>query len=311
MYIVIIENHNDLQRIKLQNMNSDEYVSVIPEFGANVNEIVFKKGSKLFPLIAGNKSRDEFEGSDIYNSAKLSPFPNRIKNGVYEFEEKTYQLPINHPQEGNAIHGFIYDKKFELIKQESSNEKAEITLSYDYDGSHPGYPFTFSIKITYCYDKNGLTCVTEIENSGNNSMPLNDGWHPYFSVYSNLEKVQLQIPEADIIMVDKLIPTGEKKEYKRFEKLEAINGEVFDTCFALKGNKEIYETKLFYPDEQLILTLWQDNKYKYLQIYTPLGRKSIALEPMMGNVNNFNTKENIIILKAGEKVKSSYGVSLK
>ena len=311
MFKIIHETQNDLERVKILNTITDEYVSIIPKMGANINEIVLKKENKLYSVLEGKKSKEEFDGMNIYNSAVLFPFPNRVENGRYEFEEKSYQLPINHPAEGHALHGFVCDKTFEIIHQESSDSIAEIILFYEYDGSYPGYPFPFQMNIKYRLDEKGFSCFTEILNFGKDSMPMSEGWHPYFSFGGSVDNIQLQVPDADIIITDKLIPTGDKQPYTHFKNPETINENEFDTCFLLKSNKERYETKLINPDEQITVVLWQDKKYKYLQIYTPPERTSVALEPMTGNVNNFNNKEDLIILKTGEKINLSYGVELK
>ena len=311
MFKIINEKQNDLQRIKLLNIDTGEYISVITELGANVNEIVLKKGSNLFSLLDGRKSRNEFQGSEIYNSAVLFPFPNRIVKGKYEFKGDSYQLPVNWPQEGHAIHGFVCDKPFEIIHKHTDEAYAEITLSYKYDASYPGYPFPFQLNVIYRLDENKFSCIIEAENTGENPMPVNIGWHPYFSINEKIDNIKMQIPESDIIIVDKLIPTGEKKKNTNFINLQEIDGREFDTCFALKENGDVYETKLFFPDEDVTMILQQDKIFKYLQIYTPPGRKSIALEPMTGQANNFNNKEDLINLAGGEKIKMNYAVKVQ
>ncbi len=309
MFKIIPEKQNDLERIKIT--NNKEYISIIPELGANINEIVLKKGNKIYSILDGRDSKEGFGGSDIYNSAKLFPFPNRVKNGIYEFEGKTYQLPINWPQEEHAIHGFVCDKVFNLIHSEEAEEYANTTLSYKYDGTQAGYPFPFQMNVTYRLDADEFSCVTELMNTGENSMPISDGWHPYFSFHKKVDNLYLQIPKADIVCVDKLIPNGEKKPYSYFTELEQIKSEKFDNCFLMKNDVEKHYTKIYDPDEQTTIILWQDSKYKYLQVYIPPDRESIALEPMTANVNSFNNKEGLIILKAGEKDKLSYGVQLR
>jgi aldose 1-epimerase len=37
----------------------------------------------------------------------LSPWPNRLRNGRYEFDGKRYQLPLTEPTQHNAIHGLV------------------------------------------------------------------------------------------------------------------------------------------------------------------------------------------------------------
>ena len=311
MFKIINEKQNDLQRIKLLNTNTGEYISVIAELGGNVNEIVLKKGNNLYSLLDGRKSLNEFQGSEIYNSAILFPFPNRIVEGKYELNGTSYQLPINWPQEGHAIHGFVCDKVFDVVHKQTDDDYAEITLSYKYEATYPGYPFPFQLTIVYRLDEKKFSCVIEAKNSGESSMPVNIGWHPYFSINDKIDNIKMQLPKSDIIVADNLIPTGEKKTNTQFLKPEEINGKEFDTCFAINENGDVYEIKLFFPEEEVTMVLEQEKIFKYLQIYTPPGRKSIALEPMTGQANNFNNKEDLIVLESGEKIKTKYAVKIQ
>ncbi len=311
MYKIIIEKQNDLQRIKLLNAKTEEYISILPDLGANVNEIVLKKDDKLFSVLDGRKSKKEFEGSEIYNSAVLFPFANRIRHGKYEFEGKAYQLPINWPQEGHAIHGFICNKQFEIEGKHSDEKKAEIELVHKYDGFYPGYPFPFQLSIKYRLDEKGFSANIEAYNTGVKRMPFNLGWHPYFSINENINRVKMQIPLSNIVLVDKLIPTGEKKPNTQFLELEEIYEKEFDTCFSINKTADFFNTKLFLPQKEITIILEQDKAFKYLQIYTPPERKSIAIEPMTGNVNNFNNKSDLITLDPEERINMNYGIRIE
>ena len=83
MYKIIEEMQNDLPRLKISDEKSGEYVSFIPLFGANVNELVLRKGADLISLLDGNTRKEQFIGSGIFNSAKLLPFPNRVASFFY------------------------------------------------------------------------------------------------------------------------------------------------------------------------------------------------------------------------------------
>ena len=48
----------------------------------------------------------------------LVPWPNRIEDGSYEFEGKRLQLPLNEPENGNAIHGLVRGATWNLVDRE-------------------------------------------------------------------------------------------------------------------------------------------------------------------------------------------------
>ncbi|MCB0643138.1 MAG: hypothetical protein KDC44_15925, partial [Phaeodactylibacter sp.] len=51
-------------------------------------------------------------------------------------------------------------------------------------------------------------------------------------------------------------------------------------------------------------------KYNFLQVFTPDHRQSIAIEPMTCNVDAFNNREGLIVLKPGEAHAASFGLRL-
>jgi len=111
-----------------------------------------------------------------------------------------------------------------------------------------------------------------------------------------------------------MIPTGERTDFKLFEKLTKIGTQEFDTCFEINGNENlIHETILSDFEQDLEIALWQEtgeNKYNYLQIYIPPERDCIAVEPMSCNVNAFNNKDGLVVLNDKEIFYAEFGIKL-
>ena len=72
----------------------------------------------------------------------LFPFANRIKDGLYSFNEIEYQLEINQKEENNALHGLVYNKPFKVINKEVSDNEASIKLEYEELNESKGFPYT-------------------------------------------------------------------------------------------------------------------------------------------------------------------------
>ena len=314
MFKIKKEKFGSFQKYKLINQNTGESASIIPDFGANVNELVLKKKDKLIQVIEGDKNTKELKKNAWFKGAKLNPFPNRTKDGKYKFENKTYQLPINFKVQDHAIHGLLYNKKFKVKKKISSKTKASLILSYNYNKESKGFPFKFKTEIEYTLSDRGLEVKTKVTNKGNTKMPFADGWHPYFKLDDKINNLYLKIPSAKQILVDKrMIPTGKTKKLSKFRKLEKINKTNFDTGFACNKSK-IIETSIYSKKSNTKLILWQEggkNRYNFLQVFIPPKRDSIAIEPMTSNTNALNNKEGLIILKPNQKFNSKYGVTLK
>jgi aldose 1-epimerase len=308
MFNVKKEKIEQFTKIILINSITKEYISIIPDFGANVNEIILFKNNKLFSILDGYQTYSEVIKNKGSKGAKLVPFPNRINSGSYIFNNNKYQLPINFLSQGHAIHGLIYNKKFNIKKISTTKTKAYVILEYNYKKEISGYPFSFKLKIKYSLDTKGFNVETTIKNTDSTNIPVGDGWHPYFKIGNNVEDLFLKLPTNKKITVNKrMIPTGKYSKYNKFDSLTKIGKTNFDTGFVI--NKNNASTVIYSSKQDISLNVWQNN-YNYLQVFIPPLRNSIAIEPMSCNTDAFNNKKGLIILKPKENFKASYGVFL-
>ena len=305
-----------LKRITLQDQRSGDLASIVPGFGANVNELVLSKNGVPHAIIDGNRSVDAFYGKNVFKGAKLIPFPNRLKGGTYIFGGKQYRLDLNYPEENNACHGFIYDKQFTIEKSTAKADHASVTLVYHYDGFLPGYPFDCMIELEYTLAAGtGFRCHTCIKNLDRTPMPVGDGWHPFFTFYKKIDDALLCLPARKKVETDeRLIPTGELSACERFNVPDRIGAADLDTCFALvPDGGTIRASDLYDGQRDINIRIWQEtgkDRYNYLQVYIPPERDSIAIEPMTCSVNAFNTLEGLIVLESDGTFDAAYGVQL-
>ncbi|MEP2023998.1 MAG: hypothetical protein ABJH98_01570 [Reichenbachiella sp.] len=306
-----IEKHKlgQFNTVRLINMLTDEYLEVLTDFGAGLNDLVVKNGkNQLKSVIDGYRSEQEVvnDHSTAFKGSKLSPFPNRILNGVYNFNGKSYQLPINEVGANNNLHALLHNQPFEILEEKESENEAILILGHEYNGTDQGYPFVYALKLTYQFGTEEVSIKTEIENTSNTSIPMGDGWHPYFR-FDHLDHVQMKMGKANRLSSNF---GNQLNGTHGFEQSRAIGSESLDDCFEVKGG-ERFSLQLRDEAQDLALEIWQENesqKYKYLQIYTPPTRKSIAIEPVTCLPNAFNTGEGLIILKPNEKVSMSFGI---
>jgi aldose 1-epimerase len=250
---------------------------------------------------------NSFKGSNLF------PFPNRIDSGKFKFNGKEHKLPINFPQENNAIHGLIYNKKFKIICESVSNESASLELGYSSLGELEGYPYKFDLRVTYTFAENGTEIRTSYKNSDEKHLPAGNGWHPYFALVDNVDELHFSFPSSNLYEVNnRMLPTGVTSDYIEFNEPAKINTANFDTCFFLTKEEGIAKTKLINKSKNSGLTIWQEtgkNKFNFLQVYTPPHRKSIAIEPMTCLPNAFNNKNGYSILSPGEELSVSWGIA--
>ncbi|MCG8697501.1 MAG: hypothetical protein MI922_05565 [Bacteroidales bacterium] len=315
-YTISKESFGTFQKVLLKNTETGEYVGIIPNTGGAVNELSILQNGDLKPVLDSYSSDVDFK-ENLYSSFKgsnLFPFPNRINEGKYEFEGTNQQLNINSPTEKHAIHGLVYNKPFEIVKEGSDDQHAYLKLEYAYDGSLQGFPYTYALTIEYIlHEKTGFTCISTVKNTGKGVLPCGSGWHPYFMAGETINDVSLEFPCKYFYPVDDvMIPTGEKQDYSEFNSLKPIGDTQFDSCFELKQESSKAEIKIKNDKEGFDYTVWSDlgeEKYNFLQIYTPPPRKTIALEPMTCAPDALNNKFGLLEVQPGDSKSFSWGVT--
>lgn len=282
-------------------------IEIIPGMGARLNSFKVSVNGSLLDVIDGYTSPNELATEYYSKSSLLAPFPNRIADGRYMFEGKEYQLSINKPDEHNAIHGFVSDKAFSVVRSDECPEGYELVLQYQSDGVE-GFPFPFEITVTYLFtDDDRLNIKTEVKNTGDASIPIGFGWHPYFTTGADVGNLTLKLPPVKQLEADsRLIPTGAMAEVNDWAVPEKIADAVFDTGFEfISENREVVLS-----DDYLTITISCGEGYNYLQVFTPPWRTSIAIEPMTCAANAFNNKLGPRILQPGSGFSAEFEISV-
>lgn len=296
--MIIEQNEN---YISLVNPANQARVEVYPKAGGILTRFDVIAGEELINIVKLPFSdRYPLETNPYHPSAVLTPWVNRVRNGNYSFEGRNYQLPINEPNLGNAIHGLLARVPFKLTQSEAIAETAFIRISYSYDGTVKGFPFPFDFAIDYTLEKNGgLRVNLHAENTGSTNMPFACGWHPYFG-FPGTSLAELDIcfaSKSRFISDSQMIPLHEQA----FDRSEAIRlgTEKLDHVFLLKP-MEKHVTTLRDTRRQLSLHVEQSSiQFPYLVVFAPEEQNAVAIEPMTANTDAFNTAEGLQVLAPG------------
>lgn len=283
-------------------------------FGASSIEIIPEKGALLNSLKINHQQLldhynqiEDLQNLDWAKCALLFPFPNRLKDGKYSWENVPYQFQINLPP--NAIHGFGLFEPFTVIDTEFNSYFSKISLSYIYNKKYSFYPFKFEVTISYILFENSLKVNYFAKNMDNHPIPMGLGWHPYFSIGGNVAEWYLRMPPTKKIEVDEnMIPTGKIVKFSVFEKEKKIENTELDTCFKVE-EKENFEMEI--KNDKGILKYWQsvgNKKFNLVQLFIPPKRTCIAIEPMTCGIDAFNQDKNMVSLGVGEVLGGSFGV---
>jgi aldose 1-epimerase len=271
--------------------------------------------------VDGRSLIDGYAADEMCTGARgqlLVPWPNRLRDGRYQFNGQTYQVPLSEPEKLNAIHGFLRWEHWHVAQRTDDQVVMEHTL-------HPraGYPFTLHVAVAYRVGASGLVSITTATNIGKGPCPYGVGAHPYLHAGApTVDPCWLEAPGRRYLTSDdRGIPTGEAGVAATaydFRRRRPVLATVIDTAFTdlereTDGRAWV---RLWRGPEDDGVGLWMDERYPYYMLYTgdtlpekDCRRRSIGVEPMTCAPNAFASGEGLITLGPGENVVSCWGIA--
>ncbi len=285
--------------------NSSGCIAEVYAFGAVLNSFSVPLNQERINVIDGYITVEEAHETmtAFFKSSKLSPFACRVKNALYHFGENSYHL-TKFSMGSSAIHGLIFDAVFSVVEQTSNENEACVKLQYVYDNESEGYPFTYRCEVEYKLTANcSLTITTTITNIDQQLMPVADGWHPYFTLGDIIDECQLEFQSKEMLeFSEELIPTGKLIRYQEFGSIKNIDTASLDNCFTVNF-AECQPLCVFRnPKKKIQVEIYPSTAYPYLQIFTPVHRKSIAIENLSAAPDAFNNGIGLKVIEPDESV---------
>ncbi len=296
MYELDITPFGQWRRYDIHNPLNGNGFSLVPGKGATLLDLRFSGKN----VLDGYTSPEELSAGKWGKSAVLFPFPNRLRDGRYIWQNHEFAFPINNADTGNAIHGFARAEAFEVVRVELTTESAEIECRLDYKGIHDGYPFPCTLDLTFSMsNRNEFSLAFFLKNHHHQAIPAGFGWHPYFRLSEQAGDHAMHLPECEKIEIDeRMIPTGARTAYETFSSDKKVADTRLDNCFQVKNTDTLYRLSLS-GDKGRLSVVAGGSSFPFFQVFTPPHRESIALEPMTCNVDAFRNGEGLITVPAG------------
>jgi aldose 1-epimerase len=291
------------------NIRAGEYTAVITARAGALRELRHRGRDLVVPFPAGGPIPD-------YRGIVAAPWPNRIADGRYTFDGAEYEVPVNEPDRGCALHGLVFPLDWDL---ESRNESS-VTLSCT-AGPTPGYPHTVRIVVEYRLSGEGLFSQVAAMNVGSTAAPYGVCPHPYLVAGpSPLDEWTLEIPAGEFLEVtpDRLL----QKETRSVEGHEfdfraprAIGATEIDHAFtdiAFDGGGQA-RVLVRDPGGTGVGMSW-DRTCQWLQVHTAdklptaPNRLGLAVEPMTCPPDAFNSGVDLIRLEPGATHEASWSI---
>lgn len=271
--------------------------------------------------VEGRRLLDGYGADEMCDGARgqlLVPWPNRLRDGRYEFNGEMFQVPLSEPEKSNAIHGFLRWENWLVAERSDDRLLVEHTL-------HPraGYPFALHMSVEYRVGTDGLSSTVTATNVGDRRCPYGMGAHPYLRADADtVEQCWLEAPgNRRLIGDERGIPVGIEDvagtQYD-FRTSRRILDTELDTAFTdLRREADGRAwVRLWRGREDQGVGLWLDEGYPYYMLFTgdslpdaKRRRRSVAVEPMTCAPNAFASGDGLITLAPGESTSSRWGIT--
>ncbi len=275
------------EALQMRLTSTGESATILLSHGATIQSLCL--GPDALEVLEAD-SVDELDLNPKFRGRLLFPFNDRIPQATYVFGGKSFQLPVNCPEDGSAIHGLVYNRAFKVLSGEASADQVRVVLQDEWpENQWPGYPWSLRFLVKATLSAGCFRLDFEISNESTQTAPVALGWHPYFRLdpEQSLGQHSLELPAESFVAVDEsLLPTGEEPscagtplDFSQAQNLSEIE---LDVALTATGPAVL-------RCGQRTLRLEQDPEFfRYVQLYTPETRTSIAIEPVSGATDSFN-----------------------
>ena len=265
-------------RYTMTNQNGMK-VSIL-NFGGAIQQILVPDArGRLGDVVCGYDNIIDYVEGDGYQGALIGRFGNRIANGKFELNGKSYSLFQNN--NGNHLHGgkVGFSHRVWSVAEKDCDEPELIMHLISPDGEE-GYPGTLDVCVTYKLTKDNAVSIRYVATTDAETI-LNLTNHSYFNLggfASGSAKGHVLYMDADRFVPtdDKLIPTGEIASVEGtpfdFRTPKTIGQDFdaphqaliyaggYDHCFCFSGG----ETK----EPVLRIEAYEPNTGRIMQVYT-------------------------------------------
>lgn len=209
-----------VERFRLSNAGG-MHVDAISYGGIITSIAVPDRNGAMGDVVLGFDDLDGYLGEHPFFGAIIGRYGNRIANGAFTLDGRTYTLARNNGP--NHLHGGVKGFDKVLWRAEPVAGQNAVAFTYTSPDGEEGYPGRLDVRVTYTLtDKNEL--IVEYHATTDKPTPVNLTQHSYFNLAGHASGDilghQLMITADRYTPVnDTLIPTGE---------LAAVEGTPFD-----------------------------------------------------------------------------------
>ena len=241
----------------------------------------------------------------------LFPVIGAVKNGFVKYNGKDYAVPR---------HGIIRNNAHVELLEQTENS---LTFGLKYnEESLKIYPFEFEFLITYQLESHKIIVKHQVINHGMDEMLFSLGGHPAFKCPLHENEVyedyylEFEAVETDStwLLEDGLVSKNTKPVLENTNVLH-LHKHLFDNDALIFKHLISKTVSLRSTKSSEVITLHY-NDFPYLGIWAKPQADFVCIEPWLGIADstdsdqNFETKEGILKLAAGQKFEASFTIEI-
>ena len=242
----------------------------------------------------------------------LAPWANRVEDGVWYLDGKKQQLDITEVSRNNASHGLLRNAAYSLVDESQYSVTLEATVFPQH-----GYPFLVRHRVQYLLAEDiGLVVRQTLANDSKAPAPFVLGAHPYLRLGdTDLDELQLTVSaDTRLVADERLIPRSAEPvsgdtDLRAGRRVGTLDIDVALTDITFDGG--VARHTLTAPDGRGV-SLWQDETCGYVHVFVttdfPGRARAVAIEPMTGPANAFNSGDGLRWLAPGESFTMAWGI---
>ncbi len=240
--------------------SGDVEVVIDAEHGARLSSVRFGETE----LLVQRTNDDSFS----WGCYPMAPWAGRIRNGVFEYQGTSVQLPLNSAP--HSIHGLVHDATWQVV----NTSPTSATLRVDLDQR---WPFSGWVEHRIAVDSTSVHLQLTVHETEHNdeiiSMPAQVGWHPWF-----VRPVQLEAEFKTMYVRDSDGIAGAQRVQQQHDLMHSP----LDDCFT-----DAVAAPLLKYDNGLVVRLESD--CSHWVVYNEPSH-AICVEPQSGPPNGLNSE---------------------
>jgi len=256
----------------------NEYLEIIiiPGWGSNLISIVEKQTNT--ELLRVPASKEEFWDKPVLFGTPILFPPNRIDQGTFNFDKRTYQFDINELDKQNHIHGFVHTRNWDVSVVDINEQTVTIITEFD-SSKHievmNQFQHHFMIRMSYLLNDNTLSKKAEIINKSNEVLPFGFGYHTSFLFPE--ENSLFKLPaDKRWKLNERLLPTGELEDisYRQDlnEGMSLVGLELDDVFLSNIDNQGLHTAQIRNGSTGVEINYTVDSNFKHWVVYNKDGK---------------------------------------